>query len=253
MDNRKFLGMLTPSSNTILEPMSSAIVGDCDDITVHFARFKVTEITAKEQALQQFASGPMLAAADLLADAKVQSICWNGTSAGWLGFDTDFRLCQEIYAQTGIPATTSVLAMAEAFRAQGATKIGLVTPYLHEIQAKVVETFASEGFECVSERHLNDPGNFSFSEFSEETIAEMVREVAKDKPQAITIFCTNLRGARIVSELERETGIPIFDSVSLAIWSGLRLIGEPTNRIKGWGRLFDLAVETNGKPMAIVR
>ncbi|WNJ99359.1 aspartate/glutamate racemase family protein [Thalassospiraceae bacterium LMO-JJ14] len=251
--NRKLLGMLTPSSNTVLEPMSSAIVANCPDITVHFGRFKVTEITAKKEALQQFENGPMIAAAELLADAKVQSICWNGTSAGWLGLDADFRLCQEIYAQTGIPATTSVLAMADAFRAQGAEKIGLVTPYLDEIQEKVVSTFASEGFECISERHLNDPGNFSFSEFSEETIAEMVREVAKDKPQAITIFCTNLRGARIVSELESEIGIPIFDTVSLAIWSGLRLIGEPTSRIKGWGRLFELDLVAEGERKSVVR
>ncbi|MEO3427447.1 aspartate/glutamate racemase family protein [Pelagibius sp. CAU 1746] len=240
MKSRKLLGMLTPSSNTVLEPMSSAIVSDCPDITVHFGRFKVTEISARKEALEQFDTAPMIAAAKLLADAKVQSICWNGTSAGWLGFDSDRRLCNEITASTGIPATTSVLAMAQAFRAQGADRIGLVTPYLDEIQERVVSTFAKEGFECVSERHLNDPGNFSFSEISEDTIAGMVREVARDKPQAITIFCTNLRGARIVPQLEAEIGIPIFDTVSLAIWSGLRLIGEPTNRIKGWGQLFEL-------------
>ena len=41
----------------------------------------------------------MLKAADLLADAKVQSICWNGTS-GWLGFEKDSALIAEIEART---------------------------------------------------------------------------------------------------------------------------------------------------------
>jgi maleate cis-trans isomerase len=35
----------------------------------------------------------------------------------------------------------------------------------------------------------------------------MTRDVAKDKPDAITIICTNLKAAPSVAKLERETGI----------------------------------------------
>ena len=51
-------------------------------------------------------SGAILAAAGLLGDAKVDVIAWNGTSAAWLGFETDERLCEAITAATGIAATT---------------------------------------------------------------------------------------------------------------------------------------------------
>ena len=38
------LGMLTPSSNTVLEPYASAIVGDLEgDVTAHFQRFEVQD------------------------------------------------------------------------------------------------------------------------------------------------------------------------------------------------------------------
>ena len=238
MTERVFLGMLTPSSNTVLEPVTGAILAGLSDVTAHFGRFGVTEISLSEQALGQFENNLIIDASKLLADARVHAILWNGTSSGWLGFDADLKLCAEISAVTGIPASTSVLALNEIFERSGVKNFGLVTPYLDEIQEKVIGNFAAEGFECVSERHLCDRGNFSFSEVTERTIANMVREVAADKPDAISIFCTNLRGAWVVDALEKEIGIPIYDTVSTALWKAMKLAGADPKRIKGWGRLF---------------
>jgi len=62
--------------------------------------------------LAQFELAPILHhAAELLAHAEVDIIGWSGTSAGWLGFDKDVTLCDEIEKVTGIKATTSVLAL----------------------------------------------------------------------------------------------------------------------------------------------
>jgi maleate isomerase len=235
---RVLLGMLTPSSNTILEPVTCAMLAHVPDITAHFARFRVTEISLGERALSQFDDAPILEAARLLADARVGCIAWNGTSAGWLGLARDRDLCAAITRDTGVPATSSVLALADIFRKTGVARYGLVTPYVDEIQAKIVENFQGEGFACAGERHVGDKGNFSFSEVSAATIAEMVRAVAREKPQAITIFCTNMAGAPLVEALERETGIPIYDTVATALWDSLRLAGADPARVEGWGRLF---------------
>ncbi len=238
MDKRVFLGMLTPSSNTILEPMTSSMLSGLPEVTAHFGRFGVTEISLGEKALGQFDNSPILEAARLLADARVNAISWNGTSSGWMGFDADRKLCKDITAETGIPASTSVLALNEIFELTGVKRFGLVTPYLDEIQEKIVTTYGAAGFECVAERHLGDKGNFSFSEVADQTIATMVREVAETKPDAITIFCTNLRGAHLVEALEQETGIAIYDTVSTSLWKAMRQAGVDPKRIKGWGRLF---------------
>ncbi|MEZ5705683.1 MAG: hypothetical protein R3E56_10610 [Burkholderiaceae bacterium] len=48
------LGVLTPSSNTALEPLTSAIVATVPGASAHFSRFKVTEISLKPDALGQF-------------------------------------------------------------------------------------------------------------------------------------------------------------------------------------------------------
>ena len=76
------LGMLTPSSNTVLEPTTVAMLAGVPEATAHFARFRVLEIALSDRALGQFDDSEILRAAELLADAKVDVIAWNGTSAG---------------------------------------------------------------------------------------------------------------------------------------------------------------------------
>lgn len=241
MNDRTLLGVLTPSSNTTLEPVTADILHGVDNTSAHFGRLKVTEISLTEQALSQFDNEPFLEASRLLADARVQSITWSGTSSGWRGFQDDEILCDAITRETGIPATTSVLALNELFDLTGVKRFGLVTPYLHDVQQKIVENYGRSGYECVAERHLNDKGNFSYSEVSEQTLADMVREVARTQDcQAITIFCTNLRGARVAAELEKEIGIPIYDTISTGIWKGMLLAGADPSKIKNWGSIFSI-------------
>ena len=127
-DGRVLLGMLTPSSNTVLEPVCAAMLRDLPEASAHFARFRVTSIALDERSLGQFEQEPMLEAASLLADARVRSVCWNGTSAGWLGLDAERALCAAIGERNGIPANSAVLALAELFRRTGVARFGLVTP-----------------------------------------------------------------------------------------------------------------------------
>ena len=242
MTKRTLLGMLTPSSNTSLEPITSAMVSGLPGVSAHFSRFTVTEISLRDQALGQFDDSKIIEAAKLLADAKVDVIGWNGTSSGWLGFEADERLCQRITEATGIPATTSVLALNEILEKTNARDFGLVTPYLDNVMEKIIENYGRSGFNCIAERHLNLHVNFSFSEVTEDQIRSMVREVAKKDPKAISTFCTNLKAAHLVPELEAETGVPIYDTISTVVWKSLRIAGYDTTKLTGWGRLFQEVV-----------
>lgn len=232
--------MLTPSSNTVLEPMTTAILAGLPDVTAHFSRFPVTEIALSDKALGQFDTSPMLAAAKLLADAKVGTICWNGTSAGWLGFQADEELARSIEQTTGIVACSSVLSINEIFRLTSARTFGLVTPYTGDVQEAIVATYRQAGWECISERHLGISVNFDFSEVTEHDVAQICREVAAAKPDAILVFCTNMRGAAVAPQIEAEFGIPVYDTVSTAVWGAMRTVGKPTSDVKGWGRLFEI-------------
>lgn len=232
------LGMLTPSSNTVLEPVTSAMVSGLPHVSAHFSRFTVTEISLREQALGQFDLEKILVAARLLADARVDVIAWNGTSSGWLGFDKDEVLCKQITEATGVPATTSVLALNEILEKTGAHRFGLATPYVDDVQQRILANYQRSGFDCTAERHLGLHVNYSFAEVGADTIRAVVRELARENVQAISTFCTNLRAAHLAEELEAETGIPLYDTISTVVWQSLRLAGVDTRALKGWGRLF---------------
>jgi maleate isomerase len=238
VDTRIRLGMLTPSSNTVLEPVSTAIVAGLPEVSVHFGRFKVTEIALSEQALKQFDDTEILRAAELLAHAKVNVIAWNGTSASWLGLDRDEQLCERIVAATGIAACTSILAFREIFRRTNVKRIGLVTPYTDDVQAKLIETWKSAGMVCSAERHRGLRDNFSFAEVGEAVISDMIRAVKNEGCDAVAIVCTNMRAAALVPALETELAIPIYDSIAVTVWKSLLAVGADPSRINAWGQLF---------------
>jgi maleate isomerase len=234
------LGMLTPSSNTTLEPITAAMLAGLPGVSAHFSRFRVTEIALTGDALSQFDDRPILDAAELLAHAKVDVIAWNGTSSGWLGFDADHRLCERIKAATGTRATTSMLALNEVLAATGVKRFGLVTPYIDAVQRRIVANYAGSGIVCDAERHLGIQDNFAFAEVPAAALTEMIRDVAAERPDAIGVICTNLGAARLVAGLEAEIGIPIYDTIATAVWQSLRMAGVDPGRVVGWGRLFGL-------------
>lgn len=232
------LGMLTPSSNTVLEPMLSRMTAGTPGVTIHYSRFRVTEIALSQIALGQFAVDGMVGAAELLSHARMDAVAWNGTSAGWMGFPQDEELCARITDATGIPATSSVLAFREAFRTFGLRRIGLVTPYTPDVQARIAANWAEAGFPCTAERHLDLSDNFSFANADEATIAAMTRAVVREGCDAVAIVCTNMRGAAIAPALEAELGVPVLDSVSVTLWACLRLVGADPSPFASWGSLF---------------
>ena len=232
------LGVLTPSSNTALEPLTSALAAALPNASAHFSRFRVTEIALDAAALGQFDDSKILAAAELLADAKVDVIGWSGTAAGWLGFDRDLQLVERIRERTGIRATTAVLALNELLALKKVQRLGLVSPYTADVQERIVANYRGIGIEVVDERHLGIRVNHDFAGVTPHTLRELMDEVARARPQAITTFCTNLHAARLAPAIERTHGIPLLDTVSTTVWGMVRAAGESPAAITGWGELF---------------
>lgn len=274
------LGVIVPSSNTVIEPLAQQIVESLNqdknaklDVSVHFARVRVTTIALSADADAQFALAPFLEAARLLADARVDVIGWGGTSASWLGFATDDVLCAAITKETrGIPATTAVKGMNDLLRsdrgkARGAAAasngqdqatrdeeegedqpaIGLVTPYTANVNAAIQANYARMGFVISDDRSryagLSD--NFAFAELGERQLDDMVSDVAvRGGAKTVLIMCTNVRAARAVVEWERAYGIRVLDSVATTVYAMLALAGvdiknnEAESVAELWGSPF---------------
>ena len=148
---------------------------------------------------------------------------------------------KRLRVETGIPATSATLALAELFRSRGIRRFALVTPFEDVLQGAIVETYRREGFECVAERHLDSADTFGYASIPPATTQGMIRDVAGAEPEAIAAVCTNLNGAPHAETLEAECGRPVYDSVAVALWGTLALAGVDPSRIAGWGEIFSVA------------
>ena len=235
------LGMIVPSSNTCLEPQTYRILGDREDVTVHFTRIEVTRIALDGEADHQFDHSAMVEAARLLRTADVDVIAWNGTAGSWLGPEHDRELVERITQATGVPATTCTLAYLDAFARFGLTRLGLVTPYTGDVNAAIVERYAAEGVRVVAEHHLGLDVNESFARVQPEELLPPSLALAHgsgaDAPEALIYLCTNLYAAPIVEQVEAGTGLPALDSVAVTLWRCLEMVGRPGPAGR-WGRLL---------------
>lgn len=233
------IGMLVPSSNIVVEPYTFAMFTPFGDgASVHFNRFRVVEISDSDASRGQFQLDTILEAAERLAETKPHCIAWSGTAASWLGLETDREMCRAITARTGIPATSAMLAYERWFAYRQIRRLAFVTPYLDEIQTRIIANLGAQDLTVVGERHLRDRGNFSYGTYGPEVVEGLIHEVAPSRPDAIAVICTNFRGAPVAARLEAELKLPVVDSVAVTAAHAMRLAGLDPTCVKGWGGVF---------------
>ncbi|KAE9967379.1 hypothetical protein BLS_006410 [Venturia inaequalis] len=240
------LGIIIPSSNTSAEPLSQAIVSSISTeerpITVHFTRISVTTLNLSPGSKSQFTPEALLAAAQLLADAKVQIIGWSGTSGGWLGFENDRNLCNHIEERLGIPMTTSTLGLNKVLACMAKfEKLGLVTPYSKDVQDVIVRNYTELGYPITNERerHLSVADNIKIAAVDEAKLHQMITAVVAAGADVVTTFCTNWNAAHLVGKWEKEFGVPIFDSVATVVWDMCNILQVDMGNASHWGKMFE--------------
>jgi maleate isomerase len=230
--------MITPSSNTVVEPTTMAVTAGLQPpLTTHYTRIEVKTISLEPDSLAHFQTDTFVRAAELLADASMDVIAWNGTAGAWQGLAVDNEVRAAITRRTGAPSTTATLAQFKVFEAFGVQRYALAVPYLSSVRDAIVRTYARAGADCRGSATLEISENAAFAEVSADTIRTLVARADAPDAQAIVIVCTNLPAGWLVEELEQVHGKPVFDSTLVTIWDALRMAGR-RDVISGWGTLL---------------
>ena len=234
-------GMILPSSNTVVEPVSMAMASDLPDVSVHFSRFALTAVQVDNPAAAYYDSGALLGAAMLLADARCHVITWNGSAGGLVGFERDRQLCREIEDTTGIPATTASLSLLEQFTRSRVRRFAMVTLNTAEMNRTIAGNFAREGFECIGSTNRDDiTDNFAMAQVPPAEIAASATACAAacvesaSGADALIIYGTNTRGAPVARALEIKLGIPVYDSVAWGVFGALLRSGADIRPLTRW-------------------
>lgn len=173
----------------------------------------------------------------ILPNIRLDVVGFGCTSASMaLGEQEIFRQIHR--ARPGIASTTPVTAAFAAFRALGAQRIGVMTPYSPEVNAVVRDYLTRHGVDVAAFATFDKRDDKEAARISVDSIAagivEMARRVRLD---AVFVSCTSLRLAERVAAIEAEIGIPVTSSDHALAWHCLRLAGID-DTVQGAGRLF---------------
>jgi len=142
----------------------------------------------------------------------------------------------------GVKVTDPVTAALAAFKAMGAKKIALLTPYIGTINHSLREAFMARGLEIPVMGSFNEPDDNLVARITTGAIEKAILSIgASDDCEAVFVSCTSLRVARIAESVEKKLGKPVTSSNHAMAWHMLRL-GGYDKPIEGLGKLYRTAL-----------
>lgn len=163
-----------------------------------------------------------------LASAEVDVILQAGTAIAFFrGFGHDQELCRRITAATGVKATTSLSAVIAALRALDIDNLAIVTSYIADIDARLVDVLQKSGLQVAAARGMGLKKSVDMGKVWPEQTYRFARAIARSAPAAdgILISCGNLRTFEAIEALETDTGLPVVTSNQAGLWQTLRMAG----------------------------
>jgi len=166
-------------------------------------------------------------------------VAFGSTSAAMMmGEETIFAEIRK--GRPDVACTTPITAAFAAFRALGAERIGVLTPYAPEVNTIVRRYLDDHGVKVAAFgtwNKVNDPEAARVSIGSVEDGVAALAEAAR--LDAVFVSCTSIRLSERIEAIEARAGIPVTSSDHALAWHSLRLAGV-SYVIPDAGRLFTL-------------
>ena len=242
---RMKFGVVTPSTNTIVQPHYDAMAPK--GVTNHISRMHIPDdpvnsdadfdelIRRIDVALEESIDRIMTCRPDhLILGISAESI-WGG------GLEPARRIEERIKTRAGsdIGVTQAADALPAALRAfgDGIRRIAIVCPY-YPVAIGHLEAFAEEtGFDLVRTECLACDSPVNIAHISEDELRDAIRKVDGPDIDAIVQFGANLPMARVADEAERWLNKPVVAVMTATYWHALRQNGI-ADRKPGFGRLM---------------
>lgn len=167
--------------------------------------------------------GPQLGecAARILPGMELDVIAYSCTSATVaLGFET--VAAQIAAGRDDVPVVTPATAALHGFKAIGAKRISLMTPYLTEVGEEVADYFRSNGIEVLKQVHLGIESDADMALLSPRSIKQAARAAYHPDADALFISCTAIRAMQTLDDLEEDLKMPCLSSIQCLLWDALR-------------------------------
>jgi maleate isomerase len=178
-------------------------------------------------------------AAGLIAPGEtLRAICYSCTAASVVIGDDKVRAAIQ-QARPGVEVVAPPGAALAAFRALGAKRISILTPYTVETSTPMAAYFAAQGLDVLNLECLGLKDDREMARVSSRTIIDAAIAAHREEAEAVFISCTNLPVLEHIGELEKRLGKPVVSSNQASAWAMARLAGLADHKSPGHGVLYD--------------
>lgn len=211
-----------------------------------FAARIANEVSVTPQTLA--AMGPRITdtASLILPDDRVDILAYGCTSASTvLGEDAVHGFLKA--AKSMAVPTTPITAAFAAFRAMGAKRIAVLTPYRRDVNAIVYNYITQNGFEVPVFGSFNEEKDPIVASIDADSLIAAVNTIKakaiadKESIDMVFVSCTSVRLAEHVAQIEQSIGLPVTSSNHAMAWHCLRLAGV-TDAMPHLGQLYSASL-----------
>ena len=209
------IGLIVPSSNTVMEPDFHRHLGQAGIVST--ARIFLESVT--REAETRMLEDDLPKAAELIRTTAPDVVVFGCTSAGALGtLAHDNAIGEKIEKLAGAPAITVLQAVLSQLRTIGPRKLAVFTPYIPDLTNGVASSLAEAGFPPLKAVGMGIRGNLEIGRVTPAEIVDFVEsQMEGSAPDCIFLSCTNWRAIEAIEPLHRKLGIPVVSSNQSAI------------------------------------
>jgi len=233
------VGLLIPSSNSVMEVDFYRRLPS--GATLHTGRMYMEAATPEGESMM-LDRYTMSAARDV-GTVNPDVVVFGCTSAGALrGSDYDRELCERIGDETGARVVSVIASVRRAILAQGARRVGVITPYVDALNDRIRASLEEDGLEVVAIHGLGISENFAIAGVEPRDIAAFAADrLGALDVDLVFVSCTNFHAVDAVAGIEAALGVPAVTSNQAVLEAVLRRFAPAT---AGPGR----AEEPVGRP-----
>ena len=238
---RAKIGVVVPSTNTIVQPNCEALRPD--GVTCHVARIAIPNmkiasdddfsklVGLSQEALDQAVDRVMTCEPDALLIGMSSIMVWDGREASEKRRDALAR-------RTGLKVVTGgSFGTAAALAALGVRRIAALSPYQPVADRETQRFLEGYGVEVKRFVGMRCPSPTAIAAVPHDEVERQLAALDGPDVDAIVQIGTNLSALTVAPKLEAKLGKPVLAINAVAMWHTLRLLGID-DRIAGFGRLL---------------
>lgn len=231
------IGLIVPSSNLTMETelprmfnaREAALPGD--RFVFHSSRMRMKHVTPEE--LRGMNAQTERAALEL-ADARpdvVATACLVAIMAQGPGHHcvAEAEISSALRAEGAeAPVVSSAGALLSGIEALGAKRVAIITPYLKELTARVVDYIEDTGIEVVDALSLEVPDNLAVARLDPADLRQHWRRLDLRRADALVLSaCVQMQSLASIQQVEDEAGLPVLSAATSTAFRILAELGLP--------------------------